>query len=32
MWTFVWLVTVLFARDGKEPTDRLIPPSWQGNP
>jgi hypothetical protein len=32
MWTFVWLVTVLFARDGKEPTDRLVPPSWQGNP
>jgi hypothetical protein len=32
MWTFVWCVSVLFARDGKEPTDRLVPPSWQGNP
>jgi hypothetical protein len=32
MWTIVWCVSVLFARDGKEPTDRLIPPSWQGNP
>jgi hypothetical protein len=32
MWTFVWCVTVLFNNDGKEPTDRLIPPGWQGNP
>src|SRR3954462_4593300 len=33
MWTFVWCVTVLFnGHDGKEPTDRLIPPHWQGNP
>src|SRR5512135_2773282 len=32
MWTFVWCVMVLFGRDGKEPTDRLVPPSWQGNP
>jgi Permuted papain-like amidase enzyme, YaeF/YiiX, C92 family len=32
MWTFVWCVTVLFGHDGKEPTDRLVPPSWQGNP
>jgi len=33
MWTFVWCMTVLFnGHDGKEPTDRLIPPNWQGNP
>ncbi len=32
MWTFVWCVSMLFAQDGKEPTDRLVPPSWQGNP
>ncbi len=33
MWTLVWLTTVLFAKhDGKEPTDRLVPPGWQGNP
>jgi hypothetical protein len=33
MWTFVWCVTALFARhDGLEPTDRLIPTNWQGNP
>lgn len=33
MWTFVWCVTVLFnGHDGKEPTDRLIPANWQGNP
>jgi hypothetical protein len=33
MWTMVWCLTVLFHRhDGKEPTDRLIPAWWQGNP
>jgi hypothetical protein len=33
MWTFVWCVTILFGgHDGKEATDRLIPPGWQGNP
>jgi len=33
MWTFVWLMaTVYGGHDGLEPTDRLIPPGWQGNP
>lgn len=32
MWTFVWCMTFLYGHDGKEPTDRLIPPGWQGNP
>jgi hypothetical protein len=32
MWTFVWCMTMLFSHDGKEPTDRLIPPTWEGNP
>jgi hypothetical protein len=33
MWTFVWLMSVVFAsHDGKEPTDRLVPETWQGNP
>ena len=32
MWTFVWCVSVLFSRDGLEPTDRLVPPHWEGNP
>jgi hypothetical protein len=33
MWTAVWLLTVAFgSNDGKEPTDRLIPANWQGNP
>ncbi len=33
MWTFVWLVTTIFnGHDGLEPTDRLVPPGWQGNP
>jgi hypothetical protein len=33
MWTLVWCITTLFnGHDGKEPTDRLIPPGWQGNP
>ena len=33
MWTFVWLMSlVLNSHDGLEPTDRLIPPGWQGNP
>jgi hypothetical protein len=33
MWTFIWCMTVLFQKhDGREPTDRLIPPGWQGNP
>jgi hypothetical protein len=34
MWTFVWLLSSLANEgyDGKEPTDRLIPATWQGNP
>jgi hypothetical protein len=33
MWTVVWLLTAVFGRhDGLEPTDRLIPANWQGNP
>lgn len=32
MWTLIWLTTALFGNDGKEPTDRLVPPGWQGNP
>ena len=32
MWTFVWCMTLLYSNDGKEPTDRLIPAGWQGNP
>ena len=34
MWTMVWLLTTLYdgRHDGKEPTDRLIPVTWQGNP
>jgi hypothetical protein len=33
MWTLVWLMTiVLSSHDGKEPTDRLVPDGWQGNP
>jgi hypothetical protein len=34
MWTFVWLITTLYndEHDGKEPTDRLVPATWQGNP
>ncbi len=33
MWTFVWCLTVLFnGHDGKEPTDRLVPSTWLGNP
>src|SRR5215469_1506869 len=33
MWTLVWCLTVVYhGHDGKEPTDRLIPPGWQGNP
>lgn len=32
MLTLVWCFTVLYSNDGKEPTDRLIPPGWQGNP
>jgi hypothetical protein len=33
MWTMVWLLTMAFgSHDGKEPTDRLIPERWQGNP
>jgi hypothetical protein len=34
MLTIVWLMTTLFndRNDGKEPTDRLIPATWQGNP
>lgn len=32
MLTLVWCFTVLYSNDGKEPTDRLIPPGWHGNP
>jgi Permuted papain-like amidase enzyme, YaeF/YiiX, C92 family len=33
MWTIVWLMTLVFGgHDGKEPTDRLIPEHWHGNP
>lgn len=33
MWRIIWYVTFLFnGHDGLEPTDRLIPPGWQGNP
>jgi hypothetical protein len=33
MWTFVWLMSLVYnSHDGLEPTDRLIPPGWQGNP
>ncbi len=33
MWTFVWLMSVAFGNhDGLEPTDRLVPPGWKGNP
>jgi len=34
MWTFIWLVTMVFGRtrDGLESTDRLVPPGYQGNP
>jgi hypothetical protein len=33
MLTLVWLMSlVLKSHDGLEPTDRLIPPGWTGNP
>jgi hypothetical protein len=33
MWTIVWFTTLVFASyDGKEPTDRLVPETWKGNP
>src|SRR6185312_15457267 len=32
MWTLIWLTATVFGRDGSEPTDRLVPPGWQGNP
>jgi len=33
MWNLVWCITVLFnGHDGLEPTDRLVPAHWQGNP
>jgi hypothetical protein len=33
MLTFVWMMSlVLNSHDGLEPTDRLIPPGWKGNP
>jgi hypothetical protein len=33
MWTFIWLLSVaLGGHDGMEPTDRLVPPGWKGNP
>ena len=33
MWSFIWCLTTIFGgHDGLEPTDRLIPPGWKGNP
>jgi hypothetical protein len=33
MYTLIWLLAVVFGRpDALEPTDRLIPENWQGNP
>src|SRR3954452_8706356 len=33
MMTLVWLMSlVLNSHDGLEPTDRLVPPGWKGNP
>jgi hypothetical protein len=33
MWAFIYCLTMLMSgHDGKEPTDRLIPVGWQGNP
>jgi len=34
MWTLIWILTAISndQYDGKEPTDRLIPETWQGNP
>src|SRR3954469_24242891 len=33
MMTFVWLLSLVYnSHDGLEPTDRLVPPGWQGNP
>ena len=32
MWTLILLTTALFGRDGKEPTDLLVPTGWHGNP
>src|SRR3954465_9906716 len=33
MWKVLYLMAVVFgSHDGKEPTDRLIPETWQGNP
>jgi hypothetical protein len=33
MWTLIWLISMAYNRhDGLEPTDRLIPPGWKGNP
>jgi hypothetical protein len=33
MLTIVWLMSmVLNSHDGLEPTDRLVPPGWKGNP
>jgi hypothetical protein len=33
MWNIVWLITMVYgSHDGKEPTDRLVPANWQGNP
>jgi hypothetical protein len=33
MWTAIWLISVAFgSHDGQEPTDRLVPPGWRGNP
>lgn len=33
MMTIVWLMSmVLNSHDGLEPTDRLVPPGWKGNP
>jgi hypothetical protein len=33
MWKIVWLMSLVYnSHDGLEPTDRLVPPGWQGNP
>ena len=33
MWTIVWMMSLVWnSHDGLEPTDRLIPAGWQGNP
>ena len=33
MWKIAWLMMMLLGgHDGKEPTDRLVPADWRGNP